>query len=368
MKAKLILEDGSIYEGQSFGYTDETVGEVVFNTGMTGYQEMMTDPSYKGQIVLLTYPLIGNYGVKSLFNQSKTPTVKGLIVRECYKDSLGWQKGYSLENYMKENKIIGIEGIDTRAITKKIREQGTMKGIITQAQDIDQESIQQKLYSYDNKKAVSQVSTKEYYSLKPERDIACNIAVIDYGVKSYILKALQDRGCHVHVFPAYSTPEEILKVNPSGIIFSNGPGDPIDIEFLIPNVKKLINTQIPILGICLGHQLLSMALGAKTMKIKYGHRGGNHPVKDLRNGKVYITAQNHGYIVKQESLDKNKVTITHINMNDNTLEGFKHNILPILSVQFHPEAGPGPQDSQYIFDDFIDMIKEKQEGEVKAHA
>lgn len=365
MKAKLILEDGSIYEGHAFGYIKETVGEVVFNTGMTGYQEMMTDPSYKGQIVLLTYPLIGNYGVKELFNQSKEPTINGFIVRECYKDHLGWQKGYTLENYMKENKIIGIEKIDTRVITKKIREKGTMRGMISCSQGLEEENIREKILSYDNRNAVAEVSTKRYYCLKPEM---LNIAVIDYGVKAYILKSFQEKNCLVHVFPAFSTPEEILKVNPDGIVLSNGPGDPIDLEFLIPNIKKLIATKIPILGICLGHQLLSIALGGKTQKIKYGHRGSNHPVKDLDRNKVYITSQNHGYVVEPESLDKNKITITHVNMNDGTLEGFRHNILPILSVQFHPEAGPGPCDSRYIFDEFIEMIEGVKERKVKIHA
>lgn len=365
MKVQLILEDGSIYKGYAFGYQGDTIGEIVFNTGMTGYQETITDPSYKGQIVLFTYPLIGNYGVKKLFNQSKKPTINGLIVKECYKDHLDWQKGYTLENYMKENKIIGIEGIDTRALTKKIRERGTMRGIISCSEGLNKEKIKEKIMSYQNRRAVLEVSTKEYYRLKPK---IFNIALIDYGVKNYILKSFQEKNCLVHVFPAFSKPEQIFKVDPDGIVLSNGPGDPMDLEFLIPNIKKIISTEIPILGICLGHQLLSIALGGQTEKMKYGHRGSNHPVKDLQKNKIYITSQNHGYVVRKDSLEKNKIVMTHINMNDGTLEGFRHKMLPILSVQFHPEAGPGPQDSQYIFDDFIQMIKKAKKGKVKSHA
>lgn len=365
MKAILRLEDGSIFEGKTFGYLGEdALGEVVFNTGMTGYQETITDPSYQGQIVLLTYPLIGNYGVKELFNQSDEPRIKGLIVRECYKDTLDWQEGFTLENYMKKHKIVGIEGIDTREITKKIREQGTMMGIITCTENYMTERMDNMMKTFDNKKAVAEVTTKEHYYIKPK---CLNIAVIDFGVKSNILKAFQDRYCIVNVFPAFATSEQILSVNPDAIVLSNGPGDPLDLEFILPNIKKLIN-QKPVLGICLGHQVLSLALGGKTEKIKYGHRGSNHPVKDLDKDRVYITSQNHGYVVREESLDVNKIIITHLNMNDGTLEGFRHNILPLMGVQFHPEAGPGPQDTQYIFDDFIQMIKGQKEEKEKLYA
>lgn len=353
MKAYLLLEDGSIFEGKAFGETGETLGEVVFNTGMTGYQEILTDPSYEGQIVVMTYPLIGNYGVNEGFNESIKPRVKGFVVREFYRDIIGWQKGHSIEEYMKKYGIMGIEGVDTRALTRIIREKGTMKGVITTQQDFKKEELLEKLREFDNSNAVMKVTTDEVYFIKSR---CLNVAVLDFGVKKSILRSLNDRYCNINVFPAFATPEQILSVNPDGIVLSNGPGDPKDMMAVVENIKELMYKK-PIMGICLGHQLLALTLGGDTYRMKYGHRGCNHPVKDLEKDRVYITSQNHGYAVDAGSLDPQKVEITHVNMNDETLEGFRHKQLPIISVQFHPEAAPGPQDTQHLFDTFIEMME-----------
>ncbi len=358
MKAYLVLEDGNVFEGKAFGETGDTLGEVVFNTGMTGYQEILTDPSYEGQIVVMTYPLIGNYGVFAGHNESVKPRVKGFVVREFYRDVTGWQNGDNIEEYMKKHGIMGIEDVDTRALTRIIREKGTMKGIITTAQEFSKEKLMNKIKGFENKDAVMNVTTDEVYHIKPR---CLNVAVLDFGVKKSILHSLTNRFCNVNVFPAFATPQQILSLDPDGILLSNGPGDPKEMMMAVDNIKELLYKK-PIMGICLGHQMLALALGGDTYKMKYGHRGCNHPVKDLNKDRVYITSQNHGYVVDAGSLNPEKIEITHTNMNDGTVEGFRHKQLPIMSVQFHPEAAPGPQDTQYLFDSFMDMMAAHKRG------
>ena len=348
MNAKLILENGMIFEGNAFGYLEEAVGEVVFNTGMTGYQEVLTDPSYFGQIVTMTYPLIGNYGLNLEDGESKAPKVKGFIVREACDYPNNFRCEIKLSDYLKNNKIMALEKIDTRALTKVLRNSGTMKGIIT-LEELSDKNIKKKLDGFSNVDAVKQVTTEAIYTIE---GTGKHIAVMDFGIKSNILRSFKQRDCKITVFPASTSYEEVLAVNPDLIFLSNGPGDPEDLRDIIENIKALIGKK-PIVGICLGHQLLALALGGKTAKLKFGHRGCNHPVKDLEENKVYITSQNHGYFVKQ--LPENTVS-THISMNDGTVEGMRHNTLPIYSVQFHPEASPGPRDINYIFDKFLEVM------------
>ncbi|OPX43255.1 carbamoyl-phosphate synthase small chain [Ruminiclostridium hungatei] len=355
MKAFLLLEDGTVFEGNSFGMEGGVVGEVVFNTGMTGYQEVLTDPSYCGQIVCMTYPLIGNYGVNIDDIESLRPQVKGFIVRELCKTPSNWRSIESLNEYLKRNEIIGLEGIDTRALTIILRDRGTMKGTIVTGDTLEEieEKIQEvKKYTISN--PVLQVTTPEvkHYGGSGE---GYTIALLDYGLKKNIVRSLQKRNCNVYVFPCTATAEEVLAVEPDGIMLSNGPGDPKDCGFQIENIKKLIGKK-PIFGICLGHQLTALANGANTEKLKYGHRGCNHPVKDLDKDMTYITSQNHGYTIVKESLDPEIMEISHINMNDGTIEGLRYKNAPLFTVQFHPEASPGPGDTAYLFDEFIKMI------------
>lgn len=350
MKAKLVLEDGTAFIGNSFGAEGEALGEVVFNTSMTGYEEILTDPSYKGQMVTMTYPLIGNYGFNNIDKESFKPQVNGFIVKEICDASSNWRGNISPEEYFKEYNIVGIKDIDTRKLTKHIRNFGSMNGIIS----TKDESIEELLNKIKESKLlktnlVKEVSTTEKYHIEGKGK---KIAVLDFGVKQSILRILQNKGCDIYVFPYDSTPEELLEINPDGILLSNGPGDPEDLPQAYENIKKLLGKK-PIMGICLGHQLLGIALGGKTYKLKFGHHGGNHPVKDFITGKIYITSQNHNYALKNNF--NSDIIITHINVNDGTVEGFKHKFLPIISVQYHPEAAPGPQDSNYIFDDFIKM-------------
>lgn len=345
MKAKLILENGMIFEGKSFGYLGESVGEVVFTTGMTGYQEVLTDPSYHGQIVTMTYPLIGNYGINLDDMESNKPQVKGFIVREKCNIPNNFRCEMNLDDYLKQNKIVGIEGIDTRALTKILRNNGTMKGIIT-LDHSELSEVKKEIEAFSNKDAVSNVTTDKIYEIDGEGK---HVAIIDYGIKNNILNCFKKRGCKITVFPSNVTAEEVLNINPDLVFLSNGPGDPEDLETEIENIKKIIGKK-PIVGICLGHQLLALSLGGSTTKLKFGHRGCNHPVKDLETGRVHITSQNHGYYVA--TLPEN-MEITHVSMNDGTVEGMKHKELPIFSVQFHPEACPGPKDSEYIFDEFM---------------
>jgi carbamoyl-phosphate synthase small subunit len=348
MKGKLILENGIIFEGNIFGYLEESVGEVVFNTGMTGYQEIITDPSYYGQIVTMTYPLIGNYGINLEDVESKSPKVKGFIIREKYNDPSNFRCEMDLEGYFKQNKLIGIEGIDTRALTKMLREHGTMNGIIA-TKDLTKSEIEQKLASFNNTDAVMKVTTKQCYTIYGSGP---HIAIMDFGIKENIIRSFKQRNCKLTIFPADASPIDILEINPDLIFLSNGPGDPEDLQDVIEVLKEIIGKK-PIVGICLGHQLLALALGGKTQKLKFGHRGCNHPVKDIEENKVYITTQNHGYYV---SVLPEYMEITHVSVNDGTIEGMKHKTLPIFSVQFHPEACPGPKDIDVIFDKFLSLI------------
>ena len=346
MKAKLILENGMIFEGKAFGYLKESVGEVVFTTGMTGYQEVLTDPSYYGQIVTMTYPLIGNYGINLEDMESDSVKVSGFIVREKCKLPSNFRCELDLDNYLKQEKVIGLEGIDTRALTKVLRNSGTMKGIIT-LENVDDEYVKERLESFSNKNAVKSVTAKDSYVIE---GTGKHVAIMDFGIKTNIIRNFKKRGCKITVFPATATAEEVLNVNPDLVFLSNGPGDPEDLDFVVENVKKIVGKK-PIVGICLGHQLLALTLGGKTTKLKFGHRGCNHPVKDLERNIVHITSQNHGYVV--QTLPEN-MEVTHVNINDGTVEGMKHKQLPIYSVQFHPEASAGPQDSEYIFDRFLE--------------
>lgn len=348
MKGKLILENGIIFEGNIFGYLEESVGEVVFNTGMTGYEEIMTDPSYYGQIVTMTYPLIGNYGINLEDVESKSPKVKGFIVREKCDYPNNWRCEMDLEGYFKQNKIIGLEGIDTRALTKILRNKGTMKGIIT-TKELSQSEINQKLATFNNSNAVMKVTSKVCYTVGGSGP---HVAIMDFGIKENILRSFIQRQCKLTIFPANATAKEMLKVNPDLIFLSNGPGDPQDLQDIINTLKEIIGI-VPIVGICLGHQLLALALGGKTEKLKYGHRGCNHPVKDLEENKVYITSQNHGYYV---SVLPEDMVVTHVSVNDGTIEGMRNKDLSIFSVQFHPEASPGPKDIEIIFDKFLSVI------------
>lgn len=349
MKAKLILENGSVFEGRAFGYTEETVGEVVFNTGMTGYQEILTDPSYYGQIVTLTYPLVGNYGINLEDLESKSPKVKGFIIREKCDTPSNWRNEFSLEAYLKQNKIIGLEIIDTRGLTKILRNHGTMRGIIT-TKEFTLKEIESKIKEFSNKDAVERVTTKTEYEVEGNGK---KVAILDFGIKENIIRSFKKRNCNIRVFPSNFKAEEVLDYKPDLIFLSNGPGDPEDLTYVISNVKELIGKN-PIAGICLGHQILALALDGKTEKLKFGHRGCNHPVKDLEENKVYITSQNHGYVVSKVP---EHMRITHINVNDGTIEGMKHNNMPIFSVQFHPEASPGPVDNDYIFDKFLALTE-----------
>ncbi|MDT9336618.1 carbamoyl phosphate synthase small subunit [Clostridium perfringens] len=345
MKAKLILENGVVFEGKAFGYLKECVGEVVFNTGMTGYQEVLTDPSYYGQIVTMTYPLIGNYGINLEDLESKEPKVRGFIVREKCQYPNNFRCELELETYLAQNKILGLDGIDTRALTKILRNNGTMKGIIV-LDNSNLEDVKDKLEAFSNRDAVSIVSTNEKYEISGEGK---NVAIIDFGIKQNIIRNFVKRGCNVTVFPYDFKAEEVLDINPDLVFLSNGPGDPEDMGEAVNEIKKIVGKK-PIVGICLGHQLLALTLGGETKKLKFGHRGCNHPVKDLINNRVHITSQNHGYYVA--TLLEN-MEITHVSMNDGTVEGMRHKELPIFSVQFHPEACPGPKDSEYIFDEFM---------------
>lgn len=356
MEALLALEDGKIFKGRSFGANGERCGEVVFNTSMAGYQEILTDPSYKGQIVTMTYPLIGNYGVNKEDIESFKPFVEGFAVREYSKIASNWRAEKSLDKYLKENGILGIDGIDTRALTLHIRESGAMKAVLSTV-DLDEASLVKKakdslgLIGVD---LVKEVSSNKKYIWSPAK-IRYKVVVLDCGVKYNILRELLKYGCQVVVVPANTDANEILEMKPDGLLLSNGPGDPAAVKYVIKTTRSFIG-KLPIFGICLGHQILGLAFGGKTYKLKFGHHGANHPVKDLRTGKVLITVQNHGFCVDIETLPKKDIEITHINLNDQTLEGMQHKKLPIFSVQFHPEASPGPHDAAYLFKNFISLM------------
>lgn len=362
MKAIIALEDGRMFEGESFGAEGEKTGEIVFNTSMMGYQEILTDPSYKGQIVTMTYPLIGNYGINLEDVESIRPQVEGFVIKEYSRIYSNWRAKKSLREYLLEYNIIGIEGVDTRALTKHIRTQGAMKAVISTI-DLDKDRLVKKAKASPGligRDLVKEVTCKEVQNPKCKiQNAKYKVIAMDFGIKYNILRMLEKAGCSVTLVPATTSAEEILSYNPDGIFLSNGPGDPAGVPYAIQTVKKLItsNHQLPIFGICLGHQILGLAFGGKTYKLKFGHRGGNQPVKDLSTGKIDITSQNHGFCVDISSLNKDEIEITHINPNDGTLEGMRHKKLPIFSVQYHPEASPGPHDASYLFDRFIELME-----------
>ena len=353
MKAFLILEDGTVFTGTSIGSTKDVISEIVFNTSMTGYLEVLTDPSYAGQAVVMTYPLIGNYGITPDM-ESKKAWPDGYIVRELSRLPSNFRCEGTIQDFLKEQGIPGIAGIDTRALTKILREKGTMNGMITTNENYDLEEILPKLKEYVVGDVVSKVTCDEKYVLEGDGP---KVALMDFGAKNNIARSLNKRGCQVTVYPANTSADEIIDSNPDGIMLSNGPGDPETCVSIIEEIKKLYNTDIPIFAICLGHQLMALANGGKTYKLKYGHRGGNHPVKDLSNNRVYISSQNHGYAVDASTLDSSIAKEAFINVNDGTNEGFAYEGKNIFTVQFHPEACPGPQDSGYLFDRFMDMMK-----------
>lgn len=354
MKAFLILEDGHVFSGRSIGAAKEAVSEIVFNTSMTGYLEVLTDPSYAGQAVAMTYPLIGNYGICREDMESDRPWVSGFIVRELSRMPSNFRSENSIQDFLTKYQIPGICGIDTRALTRILRESGTMNGIITTDEHFQMEEVQRKLKAYATGDEVSRVTCEKSYVLPGG---GLKVALLDLGAKRNIIRSLQNRGCEVTVYPSFTSAEEIIASGPDGIMLSNGPGDPKACKKVIQEIRKLYETTIPIFAICLGHQLMALATGADTYKLKYGHRGGNHPVRDLGNGKVYITSQNHGYAVDTESLNKKTAVPAFENVNDGTNEGLLYTGKNIFTVQFHPEACPGPKDSDGLFDRFIKMME-----------
>jgi len=368
-KAVLAIEDGTVFEGLSFGSEGEVFGEVVFNTSLTGYQEILTDPSYNGQIIVMTYPEIGNCGINSEDHESLKPFAKGMAVKEYWPIPSNWRSEQTLDEFMKQNNVVGIHGIDTRYLTKQIRTRGAQKCIIS-TKDNDKKSLLSKINNSPDivgKDLVTEVSCKEPYSWDkgtekwmPSNEMVTqkqkyNVVAYDFGIKTNILRRLTDLGCVLTVVPSNTSPEEVLALNPDGIFLSNGPGDPEGVGYAIQNVKELLGKK-PMFGICLGHQIISIALGGRTYKLKFGHRGGNQPVKNSRTGKVEITSQNHSFAVDPDSLDSS-VEITHVNLNDQTVEGLRHTEHPVFSVQYHPESSPGPHDSSYLFNDFIEMME-----------
>lgn len=381
-RAILALEDGTVFHGYGFGATGETSGEVVFNTSMTGYQEILTDPSYAGQIVTMTYPLIGNYGVNKQDYESRKPFVEGFIVREASALYSNWRAKGSLQEFLAENGIVGIEGVDTRALTRHIRSAGAMRGMISVSDASAGDVIERakNVPSIVGADLVRDVTVEKPYSWTGITEGKYKVVAFDFGIKMNIIRQLAHAGCDIRVVPAGTSTEDVLSMNPDGIFLSNGPGDPSAVTYAIETIRELIGKK-PIFGICLGHQLLSLAIGGKTYKLKFGHRGGNQPVKNLLNGRVEITSQNHGFAVDPESLsieekpwqvgqtipkggwagqsDFGAVEITHINLNDGTVEGLRCLDVPAFSVQYHPEAAPGPHDAAYLFEQFIGMMEGK---------
>ena len=353
MKAFLILEDGHVFTGTSIGSRKEIISEIVFNTSMTGYLEVLTDPSYAGQAVCMTYPLIGNYGICYEDTESLRPWPDGYIVREVSRTASNFRSEDTIQNFLKRFDIPGIAGVDTRALTRLLREKGTMNGMITTNEQYDLEEILPRLRAYNTGNVVERVTCSEKSVLKGKGK---KVALLDLGAKNNIARSLHQRGCQVTIYPASTLAEEILADRPDGIMLSNGPGDPKECTQIIQEIWKLYQSDVPIFAICLGHQLMALATGADTYKMKYGHRGGNHPVKDLETGRVYISSQNHGYVVDTNNLDPQVAVPAFVNVNDGTNEGLKYTGKNIFTVQFHPEACPGPQDSGYLFDRFMKMM------------
>ncbi len=369
--AKLALEEGSVFTGRAFGARGTSQGEVVFNTSMTGYQEILTDPSYKGQIVTMTYPLIGNYGINRQDAESRQPHVAGFVIKELSPVHSNYRADLGLDEYLRQNQIIGIEGIDTRALVRKLRIVGAMRGVLSteildDARLVEMARATAEMEGADWVRAVK--CEREYdwdedqglWALGTvERGEGLHVVALDCGAKHNILRHLRQRGVKVTVLPPDSSADEITRHRPDGLFISNGPGDPAVLDYAVEPIRQLLD-KIPTFGICLGHQLLGRAIGAKTYKLKFGHRGGNQPVKNLDTGRVEITSQNHGFAVDAKSLEASGGIITHLNLNDNTVEGFRHKDLPVFCVQYHPEASPGPHDAAYLFDAFIEMMKTKK--------
>ncbi|MGY3750335.1 carbamoyl phosphate synthase small subunit [Vagococcus acidifermentans] len=352
MKRLLILEDGSVFEGEGFGSSASTTGEVVFTTGMSGYQEVVTDQSFNGQIVLFTYPLIGNYGVNRDDYETISPTCKGVIVKEHARRPSNWRSQLSFDEFLKANNIPGISGIDTRKLTKKIREAGTIKGsIIDVVSDLKHEFDQLKATVLP-KNQVQQVSVEKPYVIP---GMGRSVAVLDFGLKHSILRELVKRQCSVTVLPYNTTAETILSLSPDGVMLSNGPGDPNNVPEAIEMIQG-IQGKVPIFGICLGHQLLAMANGAESYKMTFGHRGSNHPVREIATGRIDFTSQNHGYAIDEKSIDPERMMVTHVEINDGSVEGIRHKQHPSFSVQFHPDAAPGPHDAVHLFDEFMELM------------
>ena len=397
MKAFLILEDGTVFEGTHIGARREIVSEIVFNTSMAGYLEVLTDPSYAGQAVCMTYPLIGNYGICRDDMESLKAWPDGFIVRELSRIPSNFRNDCTIQQFLEENNVPGIAGIDTRALTKILREKGTMNGMITTGENYDFDRVRDRLRAYTTGKVVEKVSCKEKYVVPPVTSLSQNgplsgaarfdrkayesgkreprpslvrelngaglkVALMDFGAKKNIARSLAERGCEVTVYPAFTPADEIIAAKPDGVMLSNGPGDPKECDSIIAELRKLYQTDIPVFAICLGHQLMALAAGADTHKMKYGHRGGNHPVKDLKTGRVYISSQNHGYVVDTDNLDPRIATPAFVNVNDGTNEGLSYTGKNIFTVQFHPEACCGPQDSGYLFDRFIRMMREHKDA------
>jgi len=371
MTAKLVLSDGTVFEGESIGAPVTAIGEVVFNTAMTGYQEMVTDPSYRGQILTFTYPLIGNYGVTPQDCESDGVQVRGVVVKQLCDRHSNWRAEGSFDGYLRERGIPGIAGVDTRMLTRVIRSHGVMMGILS-GEDLSVDALKGRLAdapdygAFDFVKEVS--AGRTYPWTEPVQapydalqrymaDPPLRVTVVDYGVKRNILRLFASRGCEVRVVPCDATPEVILEGNPDGVALSPGPGDPRKLEDYVRNLKEVVTTGIPTLGICLGHQMIGMAFGGSIFKLKFGHRGSNHPVKDLvRAGKVHITAQNHGYAVDADSVKGSGLQVSHVNLNDGTVEGMVHSRLPIMTMQFHPESSSGPRDTEYMFDEYVRLV------------
>ncbi|MDF2906012.1 MAG: carbamoyl phosphate synthase small subunit [Herbinix sp.] len=357
MKAFLILEDGNVFVGESIGAEKEIISEIVFNTGMTGYLEVLTDPSYAGQSVVMTYPLIGNYGICYEDMESHKPWVDAFIVRELSRIPSNFRNQESIQSFLKKNDIPGMEGIDTRALVKLLRNKGTMNGMITTDVNYKLEEVLPRIHQYKVEKVIDKTTCKQKKLIPAIGETKYKVALMDYGLKNNIPRSLAKRGCEVTIYPGFTKAEEVLKDKPDGIMLSNGPGDPKECKEIIAEVKNMYESKVPIFAICLGHQLLALANGGDTTKMKYGHRGANHPVKDLKTGRVYISTQNHGYMVMEESIPSNVAEVSFLNVNDKTVEGLHYLGKNVFSVQFHPEACAGPMDSEFLFDKFINMME-----------
>ncbi len=358
--AIIVLEDGRSFRGTAFGSEGEAFGEMVFNTSMTGYQEILTDPSYAGQIVCMTYPLIGNYGVNASDVESRRPWAEGFVVKEASRIASNWRSTESLQSYLARNNIVGIEGIDTRALVRHIRDKGAMRAVISTT-DLDETSLLEKVRSspdMNGRELATEVTAEASFEYPSAVDAKYHIVAYDFGVKTNSLREFAKFGCRVTVVPAGTSADEVLALKPDGIFLSNGPGDPASMNAVIEEIRKLAASQKPMFGICLGHQLIGHAFGGRTFKMKFGHRGGNQPIKNLATGKVEITSHNHGFAVDPDSLPAD-IEVTHINLNDNTVAGLRHKTLPVFSVQYHPESAPGPHDSEYLFERFVEMLERK---------